>query len=209
MSKETNTINFTDTFLIAMPGLEDDLFESSIVYLCEHNPQGAMGIVINKPSDLSFHQLFEKVDLPLGRQDLSDQVVMLGGPIHTDRGFVLHEALSMTPVMAANTQLEAKKDWDASYSSSIKIGQDMEMTSSKDVLEALSEGNGPNRVLISLGYASWSAGQLETEIAANQWLTIAANKNVMFDTPFDKRYNKALSLLGISTASLSPSAGRA
>jgi putative transcriptional regulator len=209
MSIESNATNLTDTFLIAMPGLEDEIFESSIVYLCEHNPQGAMGIVINKPSDLSFYQLFEKVDLPLGRQDLSDQVVMLGGPIHTDRGFVLHESLSMTLMMASDAQLETNKDWDASYSSSIKVGQDMEMTSSKDVLEALSEGNGPNRVLISLGYASWGAGQLETEIAANQWLTIAANKNVIFETPFDKRYNKALSLLGISTASLSPSAGRA
>ena len=209
MSKESNPINFTDTFLIAMPGLEDDLFESSIVYLCEHNPQGAMGIVINKPSDLSFHQLFEKVDLPLGRHDLSEEIVMLGGPIHTDRGFVLHEALSMTPVVSAQTQLESKKDWDASYSSSIKIGQDMEMTSSKDVLEALSEGNGPNRVLISLGYATWAAGQLETEIASNQWLTIASNKTVIFETPINKRYHKALSLLGISTASLSPTAGRA
>lgn len=209
MSKEFNPINFTDTFLIAMPGLEDDLFESSIVYLCEHNPQGAMGIVINKPSDLSFHQLFEKVDLPLGRHDLSEEIVMLGGPIHTDRGFVLHEALSMTPVVSAQMQLEPKKDWDASYSSSIKIGHDMEMTSSKDVLEALSEGNGPNRVLISLGYATWAAGQLETEIASNQWLTIAANKTVIFETPINKRYHKALSLLGISTASLSPTAGRA
>lgn len=209
MSKESNPINFTDTFLIAMPGLEDDLFESSIVYLCEHNPQGAMGIVINKPSDLSFHQLFEKVDLPLGRHDLSEEIVMLGGPIHTDRGFVLHEALSMTPVVSAQMQLEPKKDWDASYSSSIKIGHDMEMTSSKDVLEALSEGKGPNRVLISLGYATWAAGQLETEIASNQWLTIAANKAVIFETPINKRYHKALSLLGISTASLSPTAGRA
>ena len=108
MSKESNPINFTDTFLIAMPGLEDDLFKSSIVYLCEHNPQGAMGIVINKPSDLSFHQLFEKVDLPLGRHDLSEEIVMLGGPIHTDRGFVLHEALSMTPVVSAQMQLEPK-----------------------------------------------------------------------------------------------------
>ena len=209
MSKESNPINFTDTFLIAMPGLEDDLFASSIVYLCEHNPQGAMGIVINKPSDLSFHQLFEKVDLPLGRHDLSEEIVMLGGPIHTDRGFVLHEALSMTPVVSAQMQLEPKKDWDASYSSSIKIGHDMEMTSSKDVLEALSEGKGPNRVLISLGYATWAAGQLETEIASNQWLTIAANKTVIFETPINKRYHKALSLLGISTASLSPTAGRA
>lgn len=209
MSKESNPINFTDTFLIAMPGLEDDLFASSIVYLCEHNPQGAMGIVINKPSDLSFHQLFEKVDLPLGRHDLSEEIVMLGGPIHTDRGFVLHEALSMTPVVSAQMQLEPKKDWDASYSSSIKIGHDMEMTSSKDVLEALSEGKGPNRVLISLGYATWAAGQLETEIASNQWLTIAANKAVIFETPINKRYHKALSLLGISTASLSPTAGRA
>lgn len=199
MPAEVSTINLTHHFLIAMPGLEDASFARSVVYLCEHSARGALGLVINKPSDIKLKNLFEKVDLPLEREDLAAVPVFQGGPVQTERGFVLHEAVHAT---------EQQSD-ESVYASTMAIPGGLEMTTSKDVLEALSTGAGPRKVLVSLGYAAWGEGQLESELAENSWLTVGADPAVIFDTPVEERYDKALSLLGLQSWMLSPEAGHA
>jgi putative transcriptional regulator len=196
MSTESDSINFTHHFLIAMPGLEDAMFSKSVIYMCEHSERGALGLVINKPSDINLQKLFEKVELPLHRQDLTQTPVFQGGPVQTERGFVLHESV----LMPGNESL---------YASTMTIPGGLEMTTSKDVLEALSTGYGPRKVFISLGYSSWGQGQLESEISDNSWLTVAADPAVIFDTPVEQRYAKALKLLGLEAWMLSPEAGHA
>ena len=199
MPADASTINLTHHFLIAMPGLEDASFARSVIYLCEHSARGALGLVINKPSDINLKSLFEKVDLPLERDDLASTPVFHGGPVQTERGFVLHEA-----VHAA----ESKPD-ETVYASTMTIPGGLEMTTSKDVLEAMATGAGPRKVLVSLGYSAWGEGQLESEIAENSWLTVDAAPSVIFDTPVEQRYDKALSLLGLQAWMLSPDAGHA
>ena len=196
MSLASDSTNFTHHFLIAMPGLEDAMFSKSVIYMCEHSERGALGLVINKPSDINLQKLFDKVELPLHRQDLTQTPVFQGGPVQTERGFVLHESV----VMPGNESL---------YASTMTIPGGLEMTTSKDVLEALSTGYGPRKVFISLGYSSWGQGQLESEISDNSWLTVAADPAVIFDTPVEQRYAKALKLLGLEAWMLSPEAGHA
>ena len=195
MPVDSAPINLTHHFLIAMPGLIDESFSKSVVYLCEHSERGALGLVINKPSDIKLKGLFDKVDMPLRRGDLSDSPVFHGGPVQTERGFVLHESM---------TQGE-----ESAYASTLTIPGGLEMTTSKDVLEALSTGAGPRRVFISLGYASWGEGQLESEISENSWLTVGADAALIFDTPIELRYARALALLGVSELMLSSEAGHA
>ena len=195
MSTESDSINFTHHFLIAMPGLEDAMFSKSVIYMCEHSERGALGLMINKPSDINLKKLFEKVELPLNREDLTQAPVFHGGPVQTERGFVLHESM-----MPGNESV---------YASTMTIPGGLEMTTSKDVLEALSTGNGPRKIFISLGYSSWGEGQLESEISDNSWLTVAADPAVIFDTPVEQRYDKALLLLGLQSWMLSPEAGHA
>ena len=199
MSFDSAPINLTHHFLIAMPGLEDESFARSVVYLCEHSERGALGLIINKPTDITLKGLFDKVDLSLRREDLTKEPVFQGGPVQTERGFVLHEPMLMD-----------KGDTDESvYASTMTIPGGLEMTTSKDVLEALSTGAGPRRVLITLGYSSWGEGQLESELAENAWLTVAADLSVIFDTPVPERDDRALSLLGLQAWMLSPEAGHA
>ncbi len=192
---ESDSTNFTHHFLIAMPGLEDEMFSKSVIYMCEHSERGALGLVINKPSDINLKKLFDKVELPLRREDLTRSPVFQGGPVQTERGFVLHES-----VMPGNESV---------YASTMTIPGGLEMTTSKDVLEAISTGYGPRKVFISLGYSSWGEGQLESEISDNSWLTVAADPAVIFDTPVDQRYDKALMLLGLQSWMLSRDAGHA
>jgi putative transcriptional regulator len=199
MSAETAPINLTHHFLIAMPGLEDEAFSRSVIYLCEHSERGALGLIINKPSQLTLEGLLEKVDLALGREDLRGNRVFNGGPVQTDRGFVLHDPMV----------IEGAPDDESAYASTMTIPGGLEMTTSKDVLEALSDGAGPKRLLVTLGYASWGEGQLESELAENAWLTVGADANVIFDTPVDDRYDRALGLLGLQRWMISPEAGRA
>lgn len=198
-ANSSETINLTHHFLIAMPGLSDDSFSRSVVYLCEHSDRGALGIVINKPSDMSLRSLFEKVELPVGKSEIDASLVYLGGPVHTERGFVLHE-----PMLKMS-----ETDGETVYASTLCVPGGLEMTTSKDVLEALSSGAGPKRVLVSLGYSAWAQGQLESEISENSWLTVQADPNIIFDTPVEQRYDKALSLLGLQAWMLSPDAGHA
>jgi putative transcriptional regulator len=244
--QDLQDFDLTAHFLIAMPGMEDETFSKSVVYLCEHSERGALGIVINKPTELTLPKLFAKVDLPLTRADLQESPVFGGGPLHTERGFVLHEkqvATTVTfadmkavplsvsePETAAQTALAAKIKASMSleqqlmealqeeagqavestfYASSLTMSDGLEMTTSKDVLEALSSGGGPRRVLISLGHAGWARGQLESELAENTWLHVKASAEVIFDTPVSERYTKALSLLGLQEWMISRDVGRA
>jgi len=201
MTFDTAPINLTHHFLIAMPGLMDESFSRSVVYMCEHSDRGALGLIINKPSTLQMLDLFEKVELNLGRTDLVGIPVFQGGPVHTERGFVLHEPLS--------NATEPSDSSESAYASTLSIPGGLEMTTSKDVLEALSTGAGPKRVLITLGYSAWAQGQLESELAENSWLTVQADPNVIFDTPIEQRYDRALALLGLQAWMLSPQAGHA
>ncbi len=190
-----DAINLTNQFLIAMPGMADDNFSRTVVYLCEHSKNGALGLVINRPTDITLKSLFEKVELSLDRDELAQQPVFFGGPVQTERGFVLHE----------KTGTE-----QSPYTSTLSIaGGGLEMTTSKDVLEALANGAGPRRLIVTLGYSGWSAGQLEEEIGRNGWLTVDADPKVIFDTPVEERYQRALSLLGFDPLMLSQEAGHA
>ena len=200
------SIDLKHHFLIAMPGLEDETFARSVIYLCEHSTRGAMGLIINKPADISMRHLFDKVDLPLRREDLFQTPVSQGGPMQTERGFVLHDPVAMAPSEGS----EGSEGSDASvYASTLVVPGGLEMTTSRDVLEALSSGAGPRRVLITLGYASWGEGQLESELSENTWLTVPASVDVIFDVPMAERYDRALDLLGLKSWMLSPEAGHA
>lgn len=199
MSGDSAPINLTNHFLIAMPGLADAVFGKSVVYVCEHSERGALGLVINKPAALTMADLFDKVSLPLLRQDLVDSPVYQGGPVQVERGFVLHEPLdAQANDMAAPT-----------YASTLSIPGGLDMTTSKDVLEALSVGSGPRKVMVSLGYSAWDGGQLESELGANAWLTVSADRSVIFDTPTQDRYDKALALLGLEAWMISSQVGHA
>jgi len=187
-------IDLTNQFLIAMPGMADETFAGAVVYLCEHNEKGALGLVINKPIDIKLRKLFEKVELNLDPDGLGDEPVYFGGPVQTERGFVLHEKIG---------------EGAARYNSTLSIPGGLEMTTSKDVLEAMADGGGPRKVLITLGYSGWQAGQLEDEIGRNGWLTVNADPKVIFDTPIEERYDRAVGLLGIDPRMLSQEAGHA
>ena len=200
MPADSDSINLTNHFLIAMPSLSDELFRRSVVFMCEHSERGALGLVINKPSDILLPRLFEKVDLPLGREDLMNLPVFQGGPVQTERGFVLHEAIDRG---------DGEVDGESVYASTLSIPGGLEMTTSKDVLEAMASGAGPRKVFVTLGYASWGEGQLESEITENSWLTVEADPKLIFDTPVEERYDRAMALLGLQSWMLSPDAGHA
>jgi putative transcriptional regulator len=182
--------NFTHHFLIAMPAMADPNFANTLTFVCEHNKDGALGIVVNKPTDMMLATLFEQIDVPLANADVGNKPVHFGGPVQIDRGFVLHRPLG-------------------NWQSTLAISDDIGLTTSKDVLEAVARGEGPAGVLVSLGYAGWSAGQLEQEIAQNAWLTVEADADVLFDTPVEARLPAAMRLLGIDFSRLSDSVGHA
>lgn len=196
MSADSASINLTSHFLIAMPSLSDELFSRSVIFMCEHSERGALGLVINKPSDILLPRLFEKVDLMMGRSDLNERPVFQGGPVQTERGFVLHEAIE-------------GGEGESVYASTLSIPGGLEMTTSKDVLEAMASGAGPRKVFVTLGYSSWGQGQLESEITENSWLTVEADHSLIFDVPVEQRYERAMALLGLQPWMLSPDAGHA
>ena len=182
--------NFTGHFLIAMPGMVDPHFAHTLTYVCEHSDGGALGIVVNKPIDMKLSSLFEQIEIALPDAQLGEAPIHFGGPVQVDRGFVLHRPLG-------------------NWQSTLAIRDDLGLTTSKDVLEAMGRGDGPRDVLVSLGYAGWSAGQLEQEIAQNAWLTVAADPAVLFDTPIEARLPAAMRLLGIDFSRLSEVVGHA
>ncbi|MGI8896290.1 MAG: YqgE/AlgH family protein [Casimicrobiaceae bacterium] len=186
----SDSLNLTAHFLIAMPAMADPRFANTLTYVCEHNKDGALGIVINRPIDMTLSSLFDQINVPLKNNPLGGAPVHFGGPVQIDRGFVLHRPLG-------------------NWQSTLAISDDLGLTTSKDVLEALARGEGPKDVFVSLGYAGWSAGQLEQELAQNAWLTVEANADVLFDVPPEQRLPAAMQLLGIDFAQLSEGAGHA
>lgn len=181
--------DLSNQFLLAMPGVVEGSLAGTVIYLCEHTPQGALGLVINRPTDLTLGALLERLELQLAVAPERDAPVFFGGPVQTDRGFVLHAP-------------------GGTYSSSIRLGE-MALTTSRDILQAVAEGNGPQRLLVTLGYAGWGAGQLETEMAANAWLSVYASPEIIFDVEPAQRYDAALRQLGIDPVMLSGEAGHA
>ena len=195
-SIEFSADRLANQFLIAMPGMVDPDFDGSVIYLFEHTDRGAMGLVINRPTEVNLSNLFEKIELKLEIAPLLDQPVYFGGPVQVERGFVLHES---------NAGL--------SYSSSLIIPGGLTMTTSKDVLEAVAVGNGPRKFLMTLGYAGWGAGQLEEEITLNGWINVPMAREqmseIIFNTPYSQRYQKAMGHLGFDLSHLSGEAGHA
>lgn len=183
--------NLADHFLIAMPSMQDPVFGGAVVYVCEHNDNGVLGVIINKPTDMTLQVLFERIDVPVVTVlPAVAEPVMFGGPVQDDRGFVLHSP--GTP-----------------YSSSLKVNDEIAFTTSIDVLQAVAAGDGPQRMLVSIGYSGWSPGQLENEIGRNGWLTVAADAAIVFDVPVEQRYVAAMKLLGIDPLMLASEAGHA
>ncbi len=179
-------------FLIATPTLDDGIFKSSVTYICEHDEDGAMGIIINRPSDLKFNDLVKEFEA-IESSELNTQPVMVGGPVGLERGFVLHQ----TP---ANT---------IEWISTLQISNDIALTGSKDILTALGEGKGPDKFLFVLGYAGWGAGQLEQELMENDWLTSPASPEILFSTPYHLRAEAAAKLLGVDLSALATQPGNA
>ena len=212
-SAESPSINWSQHFLIAMPGMEDPAFARSVVYICEHNQHGALGLCINKPLGMTLAELFEQIRMPLKRQDLQDLPVCWGGPVQSERGFILHPQHEDNATATQEETGPASQTGDEAvrwhYTSSLQTPDGLQMTTSRDILEALSEGGGPASLFAALGYASWGQGQLEEEIRHNSWLTVPASQALIFDTPLDMRYALAFDLLGIAPGSLTMQAGTA
>src|SRR3954464_6813172 len=185
-----SSINLTHHFLIAMPSMVDPNFSRTLTYICEHNDQGALGLVVNRPIDMTLQALFQRLSLSLSNSEFSERPIYFGGPVQTDRGFVLHEP-------AGNWQ------------STLRVGEAIGLTTSKDILEAVGRGEGPTRMLVTLGYAGWSAGQLEHELSQNAWLTVEARDGIIFETPAEERLPAAMELLGLDFARLQDEAGHA
>jgi len=191
------SINLTNHFLIAMPNMADPYFSRTLTYVCEHNDQGALGIVVNRPIDMTLQALFERLSLSMKDTARADAPIYFGGPVQTDRGFVLHEPAG---------------DWQATLKVTAGKGGTCDtigLTTSKDILEAVGRGEGPAKMLVSLGYAGWSAGQIEHELSQNAWLTVEAKDAILFDLPPDERLPAAMDLLGLDYARLADQAGHA
>lgn len=176
--------------LIAMPGMPDTRFRQTVTYLCGHNSDGALGIVINRPSSMKLGEVFEQLSLDSSDLDLANQSILKGGPVNRERGFVLHESGGM---------------WD----STISMCGNIEVTTSRDVLSAIAGGQGPRRSLLALGCAGWGEGQLEQELRSNSWLVVDSAEEILFDTPYDQRWAASAALLGVDVAQLGLHAGNA
>ena len=182
--------NLTNQFLISMPSLKDPNFEKTVTYICVHNEEGAMGIVINKPLEIGLGEIFLQMDIPVNNPKANDKMIYQGGPVQIDHGFILHQT---------NTE------WD----SSIVVSPDLCVTTSKDILEAIAEGEGPEESLIALGYAGWSAGQLEQEIMDNAWLNGPADTEIIFNTESNECWQSAANHIGVDINKLSTHIGHA
>jgi putative transcriptional regulator len=180
----------TNQFLIAMPGLVDSNFSRTVTYVCEHTAQGAMGIVVNRPLNLHLGDMLDQLSIPTPYAGARELPIYLGGPVQTDRGFVLHSGDRM---------------WD----STLRITPQVCVTTSKDILESIAQGEGPAYAIIALGYAGWSSGQLESEMGANAWLSGPASEQVLFCTPAEQRWRAAAQLLGVNMDLMSVEAGHA
>lgn len=183
-------VNLAQHFLIAMPSMADPHFAKSLTFVCEHNERGALGVVVNRPIEMNLHALLAQVDIAPEGEDFKSVAVHFGGPVQVDRGFVLHTPLG---------------EWQSTLAVTPEIG----LTTSRDILQAVARGDGPQRILVTLGYAGWAPGQLEHELAQNAWLTVQATLEVIFGLPAHERLAAAMGLLGVDYATLSDVAGHA
>lgn len=190
----TSPLNLVGQFLIAMPSQQGDAFERTVIYICEHNPSGALGLVVNRESDVTISDVLTKLavvdDMQIQYAAHSADSVLVGGPVQTERGFVLHSPFKQ-------------------YAATIQINDNLGLTSSRDILEAVARGEGPRHMLLALGYAGWGAGQLEDELARNAWLNVQADEHVLFETLPREKYDQAMRLLGFNAAMLSEQMGHA
>jgi len=180
----------TNQLLIAMPTLGDPNFAQTVTLVCDHNSRGALGLILNKPLPMRMHEVFDQLEIKLAKGRLSDRQVLRGGPMQTDRGFVVHRAGG---------------DWD----STLEVSDTLHVTTSRDILAAMARGEGPQEAVVALGYAGWSGGQLEDEIRANAWLSAPVDAGIIFDTPFESRWHAAGRLLGVELSRISPISGNA
>ena len=180
----------TNQFLVAMPTLEDPNFRESVTFICEHNAKGALGIIINRPMNVVLDDILKQLSLAAHDEATSATPVYNGGPVQPERGFVIHQPLG-------------------SWESTLKVGEQLGVTTSRDVLAALAKGEGPQRAFVALGYAGWSAGQLEEELKSNSWLSAPADARIIFETPVEQRWQAAAKLIGVDLALLSGDAGHA
>jgi putative transcriptional regulator len=190
----SDRVSLANHFLIAMPAMADPNFSRTLTYICEHNAEGALGVIVNRPMDMSLATLFERVNVALENGESEElfarRPVYFGGPVQTDRGFVLHRP-------------------SGEWQSTLKVSDDMALTSSRDILQNMGEKGEPHDVLITLGYSGWSAGQLEWELSQNAWLTVAAEPRIIFGMAPEDRLPAAMKLLGVDFANLSEVAGHA
>ncbi|MGA0937568.1 MAG: YqgE/AlgH family protein [Sedimenticolaceae bacterium] len=183
-------LNLTNHLLIAMPSMEDPNFAKTVTLICEHNDEGAMGIVINRKTDIALNEVYEQMEIESSAEANKDQMVHIGGPVQEQRGFILH-------------------DGGHTYDSTMKITDDLFITTSRDILEDMAQGKGPTHSLIALGYAGWSPGQLEDEVLNNAWLTSPANNDILFEMPNDRRWEAAAKMVGVNIHQISGQAGHA
>ena len=188
---KSTTPSLAGHFLIAMPAMGDPNFARGITFICQHDGDGAMGLVVNRLSDYKLGDVLQQMHMPCERVEVASTPVLMGGPVQPERGFVLHAP--------------SEREWDSSY----RINDALAVTTSRDILAAMADGGGPPRVLVTLGYAGWGAGQLEQELRDNAWLTVRADDRILFETPLDDRWNAAIALVGINPANLTSYSGRA
>lgn len=184
------TTDLTGHFLIAMPALEDPNFYHTVTLICQHNEEGAMGVIFNRPLEINLGEVFEHMEIKPIDQELDQQQVYYGGPVQVERGFVLHMP-------------------DGDWESTLPISDELAVTTSRDIIDDIAQGKGPEKYLIALGYAGWEAGQLEYELSENAWLSGPSSADIIFDTPYDKRWESAASIIGVDLILLSGDMGHA
>lgn len=185
-----SSLNLTNHFLIAMPTMDDPNFFQAVIYICEHSESGALGIVINRPTTIKISEIFEQMKIKILNSTVNELPVLYGGPLHQERGFVIHRPFG---------------EWRSSFTTS----EEIVVTTSRDILEAIASAQGPQKMLIALGFAGWEAGQIEAELLKNIWLTCPADPSILFDTPFNERWQAAALLLGVNLQSLTGDVGHA
>lgn len=182
--------SLTDQLLIAMPAMTDPRFAHTVTYICEHSAEGTLGIIVNRPLELTLGAVLAQLELAPSDVALTGQIVYYGGPVLPERGFVIHDS-------------------DTAWDSTLRVNERLSVTTSRDVLVAMAEGRGPRRALVALGYAGWGAGQLEQELLDNAWLSVPADPRLIFDTPIERRWDAAARAIGFDPAQLSGESGRA
>ena len=186
----TDVSRFSNHFLIAMPSLLDPNFFRAVAYVCEHNEDGAIGIIINQPTENQIKDILDQVNIECSHDDFKEQPVLFGGPLQTERGFIIHRP-------------------EGQWRSTLESSSHVHITTSKDILEALAEGKGPTEAIVALGCAGWGAGQLDEEILNNAWLVCPADDTILFKTPFNERWRAAAKLIGVDVDKLSDTSGHA